>query len=94
MPKLVIEEPHTLPRPEAMKRLRAAADKRGATVEQPSEYELAATMYGASGRLTCEDKQVVVELDLPLAVWLFRSRIETEARRELRAVLDGSPPSV
>ena len=97
MPKLVIEEPHSLSRPEAMKRLRAAADraaaKHGATVEQPSEYELVTAAFGATGRMTCDDKRVVIELDLPLAAWLFRSRIETEARREIRAVLDGKNSS-
>jgi hypothetical protein len=92
VPTLVIEEPHTLTRDEAMSRLDAVAErataKHGVAFERPSEYERTTALYGADGRLTCLDDRVRVELDLPLAAWIFRSKVESEVRSELRAVLD------
>jgi hypothetical protein len=92
VPKLVIEEPHSRTRAEAMGRLDAAvgraAGKHGSAVQRPSEYERTLSLYGADGRLSCLDDRVRVELDLPLAAWVFKSKVESEVRRELRAVLD------
>ena len=91
MPKLVIEEPHSLPRPEAMKRLRAAADRaaarHGMAVEQPSEYELITGAFGqitgASAALSSEAVRFKSLTILGLSVYAVPSDVLAEHYRRL-----------
>jgi putative polyhydroxyalkanoate system protein len=98
MPQLVIEEPHSFPRPEAMRRLETAAAHEAAhhkiALQRVGDYALSATAFGVTGRAKCLEDRIRVELDLSLVLWALKGHLEKEVRRELRKVLDQpSPPA-
>ena len=91
MPKLTIEQPHSLEPAEAKKRLQALSDqlssKYGVDARWTSEREADIKRSGVSGKITCGDTKVTVFLDLSFALTPLKSTIESRIRLELEKTL-------
>ncbi len=87
MPKLNIEQAHSLPLDEVKKRLQALADrlsaKYGIEARWVSETEAAVKRTGVSGKITCSADKVAVFLDLSMMLTPLKGKVENRVRTEL-----------
>lgn len=93
MPKMTIEQPHSVPAEEARKRLEGLSsdlsDKYGLTSRWLSETECRVERTGATGAIRIEAKRVVVDLDLSFALSPIKGKIEGRIRDELQRLFSG-----
>ena len=91
MPKLTIEQPHSLPLDEVKKRLQALADrlsaKYGIDARWTSDREAQVKRTGVSGKISCSDSKVTVVLDLNFALTPLKGRVENRIKQELQQTL-------
>jgi putative polyhydroxyalkanoate system protein len=91
MPKINIDHAHTLGREEAKKRLQGVADKLaskyGVDACWTSDNESTLKGTGFSGKITCNDQNVTVFLDLSFALTPVKGKIEERIRAELKSSL-------
>jgi putative polyhydroxyalkanoate system protein len=91
MPKLNIEQTHSLPLDEVKKRLQGLADrlgtKYGIDANWVSEREATLKRTGVSGKITCEDSKVTVFLDLSFVLSPMKDKVESRVRQELQTCL-------
>ena len=91
MPKLNIEQAHSLPLEEVRKRLQGLADKLsekyGINAEWVSQTEAKVKRTGVTGSISCSDKKVSVLLDLSFMLAPMKEKIESRVRRELETCL-------
>jgi putative polyhydroxyalkanoate system protein len=87
MPKLNIEQAHSLPLEEVKKRLQALADrlsaKYGIDARWVSETEAAVKRIGVTGKITCSADKVTVFLDLSMMLTPLKGKVENRVRTEL-----------
>jgi putative polyhydroxyalkanoate system protein len=91
MPKLNIEQAHSLPVDEVKKRLEALAErlaaKYGIAASWVSPTEAQVKRTGVSGKITCSDSKVSVFLDLAFVLSPLKDKVENRVRTELKNVL-------
>lgn len=91
MPKLNIEQSHTLPLDEAKKRLQALADrlagKYGIEASWISPTEATVKRTGVTGKITCGTERVTVALDLSFMLSPLKDKVESRVRDELKSCL-------
>ena len=87
MPKLNIEQAHSLPLEEVKKRLQALADrlsaKYGIDARWVSDTEAAVKRIGVTGKITCSAEKVTVFLDLSMMLTPLKGKVENRVRTEL-----------
>lgn len=88
MPKVNIEQPHTLSAVDARQKLdllgKELADKYGLTVTWPKETEAEVKRTGAKGTIRIGAANVVVDLDLNMMLSPMKGAIEEKIRGELK----------
>jgi putative polyhydroxyalkanoate system protein len=91
MPKLNIEQAHSLPLDEVKKRLQSLADRLGTKygIESSwvSEREATLKRTGVSGKITCQDSKVTVFIDLAFVLSPMKDKVESRVRQELQSCL-------
>lgn len=91
MPKLNIEQAHSLPLDEVKKRLQALADRLSAKYGIESKWvsptEAQVKRTGVTGKITCTDSNVTVFLDLSFVLSPMKDKVESRVRRELESCL-------
>jgi hypothetical protein len=99
MPRITLEEPHTLGQDEALKRLKDKFDSArlqyGDQVRNLDEqwtdhtfkFSFNAMGMGVSGTMKVEDRAVKVDAELPFAASFFKGAIESRIRSELGDLL-------
>jgi putative polyhydroxyalkanoate system protein len=91
MPKLSIEQAHSLPMDEVKKRLQALADrlsaKYGIDARWVSDTEASVKRTGVSGKITCLPDKVSVFLDLTFVLAPLKEKVENRVRQELKSCL-------
>ncbi len=102
MPKVVVTQPHQLSQEEAVQRVqqlatRATAAYQGQVKDLQQQLEgnrgtFSFSIMGMkiSGQVDVEPDQVRVEVDLPLAAMMVKGRIESELKKHLAELLQGS----
>ena len=97
MPKVNVEQPHSLSVPEARLKLdqlgQELADKYGLTVSWPKETEASVKRTGATGTIRIGATSVVVDLDLSFALTPIKSTVEDKIRSELQRLFAAPPVS-
>jgi putative polyhydroxyalkanoate system protein len=87
MPKLNIEQAHSLPLEEVKKRLQALADrlsaKYGIDARWVSDTEASVKRIGVTGKITCSAEKVTVFLDLSMMLTPLKGKVENRVRTEL-----------
>ena len=87
MPKVNIEQPHSLPIEEVRTRLQTLADKLAgkygveATWVSPTEAQIKRT--GVTGKMSCSPSKVTVFLDLSFVLSPLKDKVESRVREEL-----------
>jgi putative polyhydroxyalkanoate system protein len=91
MPKLTIEQSHSLPLDEVKKRLQQLADrlaeKYGIEANWVSDTEAQVKRTGVSGKITCGNSKVTVFLDLAFVLSPVKDKVESRVRHELTSCL-------
>jgi len=91
MPKLNIEQTHSLPLDEVKRRLQTLADrlsaKYGIDAAWTSATEASVKRTGVAGKITCSDSKVTVFLDLSFVLAPLKEKVENRVRRELESCL-------
>ena len=95
MPRLSMQIPHALGHEEATRRIKEqipkARDKVTDFDEQWQDHTLTfrfhAMGFKVGGTLAVEDAAANLDLDLPLALWIAKAKIEEGVRQELGVVL-------
>jgi putative polyhydroxyalkanoate system protein len=89
MPKITIEQRHSLGVDEAKARLQKMSDnlsaKYGLTSTWKTSTEAEVKGTGASGKITCAADKVTVFIDLSFALTPLKGKIEDKVTRELQA---------
>lgn len=91
MPKLTVEQTHTLSADEAKQRLQDLSDKLAskyginATWTSPTEAKVERT--GVSGKIICGTNKVSVNLDLAFMLTPMKGQIEEKLKKELARCL-------
>lgn len=91
MPKLQIEQSHSLPLEEVKKRLQDLADslaaKYGIEANWVSETEANVKRTGVTGKILCTAEKVSVFLDLSFVLSPMRDKVESRVRQKLSECL-------
>ena len=91
MPKLNIEQAHSLPLDEVKKRLESLADrlaeKYGIQASWVSPTEAQVKRTGVTGKITCTNDRVAVFLDLSFVLSPLKDKVENRVRTELKNCL-------
>jgi putative polyhydroxyalkanoate system protein len=91
MPKLTIEQSHSLDPAVVRQRLDALrarlAEKYGIDAAWKSDTEATFKRTGASGSIHCHAGKVVITVDLSFALSPLKGKVETRIREELASVL-------
>jgi putative polyhydroxyalkanoate system protein len=91
MPKLNIEQAHSLPIDEVRKRLESLAtrlaEKYGIEASWVSNTEAKVKRTGVTGSITCSDSMVRVFLDLSFVLAPLKDKVESRVRQELESCL-------
>ena len=91
MPKIMIEESHSLPPTEVRRRLEAMSaelsSQYGIDSHWISETEAEIKRTGATGKISCTDSRVCVSLDLSFALSPLKGKIEAGVRSKLKKTL-------
>jgi putative polyhydroxyalkanoate system protein len=96
MPKLTIEQSHSLPQTLVRSRLEALnaklSEKYGIDAHWKSDTEATIKRTGATGSIKCEPTRVVVVIDLSFALTPIKGKVESRIRDELaKALLPAEP---
>jgi putative polyhydroxyalkanoate system protein len=95
MPKLTIEQSHSLPQTLVRTRLEALnaklSEKYGIDAHWKSDTEATIKRTGASGSIKCEATRVVVVIDLSFALTPIKGKVEARIRDELAKALLPEP---
>jgi len=87
MPKLTIEQPHTLSPAEVRQRLDALrarlSTKYGIDAEWKSDTRATFKRSGASGTISVEPNRVVIDVDLSFMLAPMKGQVESRIRDEL-----------
>ncbi len=91
MPKLTIEQPHSLPIAEAKQRLQTLSDqlatKYGIAAKWTSDREAEIKRTGVTGKIVCAETKVSILLDLSFTLTPLKGTIEERVRAELKKAL-------
>ena len=99
VPGLIVSVSHHLSQDEALRRIQAAVDQAKAQYSDKindlrdtwkgylGAFEVSGMGQKASGTVTVKPSDVTVQITLPLAASLFKSKIESGIRRELTRIL-------
>jgi len=91
MPKVTIDQPHSLSLPEVKQRLQGLQDKLaakyGVDARWTSDTESQLKGTGFTGRISCADGRVSVLIDLSFALTPIKGKIEERVRQELKNAL-------
>jgi len=91
MPKLEIQQSHSLPLDEVKLRLQKLQDelaaKYGVSAGWVSDREAEVKRTGVTGKITCDESQVRIVLDLSFALTPLKSKIENRIKEKLAAAL-------
>ena len=91
MPKVVIEQSHSLDASEVRKRLDTLSEKLsskyGIDAHWKNDNEATFKRTGASGSIVCQPGKVTVNVDLSLVLSPMKHQVETRIRSELEKVL-------
>ena len=91
MPRISIEHAHALPVAAVKERLdqlsQRLASKYGVDARWGADGQAKFSRTGASGTIACDDRKVVVNVDLSFALTPLKGQIESRIRDELTKVL-------
>ena len=98
MPKVTVTLPHDQPADEVVTKVQPAIEKtiqdfQGSDVniewkDQAAEFNFKSMTFTIKGRVTVDQQQVQVEVDLPFAAIMFKERTEKAIRKNLTRALE------